>query len=169
MLFARADRGPWLYRERRISRGREFDLLKFRALRRDVLERQNGTEAHARLLEADSGNLTWAGRRILKPWYLDELPQLFNVLKGEMSLVGPRPERPVFVEQFRREIPRYMLRHKVKSGLTGWAQVNGWRGNTSLEERIKYDLEYIERWSLAFDLKILWLTPWRGFRGTNAY
>jgi lipopolysaccharide/colanic/teichoic acid biosynthesis glycosyltransferase len=86
-----------------------------------------------------------------------------------MSLVGPRPERPVFVEEFRRKIPGYMLRHKVKAGITGWAQVNGWRGSTSLERRIEYDLDYIERWSLGFDLKILWLTLFRVLRGQNAY
>ena len=86
-----------------------------------------------------------------------------------MSLVGPRPERPVFVETFRHRIPGYMLRHKVKAGMTGWAQINGWRGNTSLEKRIEYDLYYIERWSLAFDLKILLQTIWRGFLSKNAY
>ena len=100
MAFRPRDRGPWLYRERRISRGREFDLLKFRTLRRDVLGgRVEGAEAHARLLEADPANLTWAGRRVLKPWYLDELPQLLNVLRGDMSLVGPRPWPPSLVEQ----------------------------------------------------------------------
>ena len=91
MALSRRDRGPWLYRERRISRGREFDLLKFRTLRREALEGQAGHESHARLLEADPENLTWAGRVLLKPWYLDELPQLVNVLRGDMSLVGPRP------------------------------------------------------------------------------
>ena len=97
---------------------------------------------------------------------LDELPQLFNVLRGDMSLVGPRPERPVFVEQFKHRIPRYMLRHKVKAGITGWAQVNGWRGNTSLEKRIEYDLYYIENWSVALDIKIIWLTVLRDSRST---
>ena len=86
-----------------------------------------------------------------------------------MSFVGPRPERPVFVEQFRERIPRYMLRHKVKCGLTGWAQVNGWRGNTSIEKRIEYDIFYIENWSLSFDLKIVWLTLWNGFVNKHAY
>jgi putative colanic acid biosysnthesis UDP-glucose lipid carrier transferase len=103
----------------------------------------------------------------LRRFNLDELPQLLNVLRGEMSLVGPRPERPVFVEEFRRRIPGYMLRHKVKAGMTGWAQVNGWRGDTSLEKRIEYDLYYIERWSLFLDVKILVHTLTRGF--TNAY
>jgi putative colanic acid biosysnthesis UDP-glucose lipid carrier transferase len=92
-----------------------------------------------------------------------------NVLRGQMSVVGPRPERPVFVEQFRRTVPGYMLRHKVKSGLTGWAQVNGLRGNTSLEKRIQFDLEYIERWSLWLDLKIIALTVFRVLFDRNAY
>ncbi len=155
---------PVLYRQERMGLdGRRFSMLKFRTM-----------EPHA---EAETGPV-WATpgdpRRtrlgaFLRSWSLDELPQLFNVLKGEMSLVGPRPERHVFVEQFRRRIPGYMLRHKVKSGMTGWAQVNGWRGNTSLEKRIEYDLDYIERWSLAFDLWILWLTLRNGFRNKNAY
>ncbi len=116
----------------------------------------------------DDDRRTPAGA-FLRCWSLDELPQLFNVLKGEMSLVGPRPERPYFVEEFRRKVPGYMLRHKVKAGMTEWAQINGWRGNTSLEKRIEYDLYYIERWSLAFDLKILIQTLWRGFVSKNAY
>ena len=100
---------------------------------------------------------------------LDELPQLINILRGEMSFVGPRPERPVFVDQFREKVPRYMMRHKVKCGLTGWAQVNGWRGNTSIEKRIEYDIFYIENWSLGFDLKIIWKTLWSGLVNKHAY
>ena len=100
--------------------------------------------------------------RYLRRFDIDELPQLWNVLRGDMSLVGPRPERPYFVEQFKHRYPHYMLRHKVKSGITGWAQVNGWRGNTSLEKRIEFDLYYIENWSLNLDVKILWLTLVRG-------
>jgi Undecaprenyl-phosphate glucose phosphotransferase len=156
--------GPVLLRQERMGLdGRLFHMLKFRTMREGA--------------EADTGPV-WAtahdDRRtplgtMLRHWSLDELPQLVNVLRGEMSLVGPRPERPVFVEDFRRKIPGYMLRHKVKAGMTGWAQINGWRGNTSLEKRIEYDLYYIERWSLAFDLRILLATLWRGFVSKNAY
>ena len=105
----------------------------------------------------------------LRATSLDELPQLWNIFRGDMSLVGPRPERPVFVERFRSEIPHYMLRHKVKAGLTGWAQVNGWRGNTSLERRIECDLFYIKNWSYWLDWKIMFLTLVRGFVHRNAY
>ena len=100
---------------------------------------------------------------------LDELPQLINVLRGEMSLVGPRPERPSLIEEFRKAIPKYMLRHKVKAGMTGWAQVNGWRGDTSLLKRIEHDIYYIENWSLWLDGRILALTLLRGFLNKNAY
>jgi Undecaprenyl-phosphate glucose phosphotransferase len=154
---------PLLRQARMGLDGREFGMLKFRTMRADA--------------EADTGPV-WARvddpRRtrlggILRRFSLDELPQLINVLRGEMSLVGPRPERPVFVEEFRRKVPGYMLRHTVKAGMTGWAQINGWRGNTSLEKRIEYDLYYIERWSLAFDVRILVQTLWRGFTSPNAY
>jgi lipopolysaccharide/colanic/teichoic acid biosynthesis glycosyltransferase len=121
MAVRRNDRGPFLYRERRISRGREFDLLKFRTLRRDVLERVQPGEAHARLHEADAANLTWAGRRVLKPWYLDELPQLWNVLRGDMSLVGPRPWPPSMVaNQVSKGVT---CRNEFIAGWTGPAQV----------------------------------------------
>ena len=105
----------------------------------------------------------------LRSTSIDELPQLWNVLVGDMSLVGPRPERPVFVNQFRNQIPNYMLRHKVKSGITGWAQINGWRGDTSLEKRIECDLYYIRNWSPWLDIKILFLTVFKGFINKNAY
>ena len=106
---------------------------------------------------------------LLRRTSLDELPQLWNVFKGDMSLVGPRPERPVLIAEFRHSIPRYMLRHRVKAGMTGWAQVHGWRGNTSLQHRIEHDLYYIQHWSIFLDLHILWLTLWRGFVHKNAY
>jgi len=156
--------GPTLLRQERMGLdGRAFSMLKFRTMRADA--------------EAESGPV-WAtpddDRRtrvgaVLRRFSLDELPQLLNVLRGDMSLVGPRPERSVFVETFRHRIPGYMLRHKVKAGMTGWAQINGWRGNTSLEKRIEYDLYYIERWSLGFDLAILVKTIWRGVFSKQAY
>ena len=107
--------------------------------------------------------------KILRRTSIDELPQLFNILKGDMSLVGPRPERPQFVEKFKEEIPRYMIKHQVRPGLTGWAQVNGYRGDTSIRKRIEYDLFYIENWSLALDIKILFMTIFKGFVNKNAY
>jgi Undecaprenyl-phosphate glucose phosphotransferase len=159
-----ASPGPVLLRQVRMGLdGREFEMLKFRTMREDA-EAETGPV----WASLDDPRRTWLGG-VLRRFSLDELPQLANVLRGEMSLVGPRPERPVFVEEFRRNVPGYMLRHKVKAGMTGWAQINGWRGNTSLEKRIEYDLYYIERWSPAFDLQILIQTIWRGFRSPNAY
>jgi len=160
-LFARRDRGTWLYRERRISCGREFDLLKFRTLRSDVLERAASAEAHARLLEGDEANLTWAGRRVLKPWYLDELPQLFNVLRGNMSLVGPRPWPPSMVENQRAKGLDY--RDRVVAGWTGPAQVQ--KGVTEPAGYTELDLAYVEAFRtrsglrlVSLDLGILWRT-----------
>ena len=154
--------GPALLRQERMGLdGRRFSLFKFRTMRADAEVATGPVWARP-----DDARRTGIGG-MLRRFNLDELPQLLNVLRGEMSLVGPRPERPVFVEDFRRRIPGYMLRHKVKAGMTGWAQVNGWRGDTSLEKRIEYDLYYIERWSLFFDVKILVQTLYRGF--TNAY
>ena len=101
--------------------------------------------------------------KLMRRTSIDELPQLFNILKGDMSLVGPRPERPQFVQKFRDEIPRYMVKHQVRPGMTGWAQINGYRGNTSIEKRIEYDLYYIENWTMVFDMKILILTIFKGF------
>jgi Undecaprenyl-phosphate glucose phosphotransferase len=156
--------GPVLYRQERMGvDGRRFHMLKFRTMRVDAEAATGPVWARP-----DDPRRTWLGG-FLRRWSLDELPQLFNVLRGEMSLVGPRPERPSFVEEFRRRVPGYMLRHKVKAGITGWAQINGWRGNTSIERRIECDLYYIERWSLGFDLKILIQTFWYGFRNRNAY
>ncbi|MCX6551234.1 MAG: undecaprenyl-phosphate glucose phosphotransferase [Acidobacteria bacterium] len=149
--------GPVFYRQERMSLdGSPFTVYKFRSMYHEA--------------EASTGPI-WARDedprctpigRYLRQFDIDELPQLWNVVKGEMSLVGPRPERPYFVEQFKHRYPEYMLRHKVKSGITGWAQVNGWRGNTSLEKRIEFDLYYIENWSLSLDFKIMWLTLVRG-------
>jgi Undecaprenyl-phosphate glucose phosphotransferase len=155
---------PIIYRQERMGLdGRRFGMLKFRTMVADA-EAQTGPRWAVR----DDPRRTRVGV-VLRAWSLDELPQLFNVLRGEMSLVGPRPERPSFVEDFRRRVPRYMLRHTMKAGITGWAQINGWRGNTSIEKRIEYDLEYIARWSLGFDLVILLRTLWLGFRNRNAY
>ena len=164
VLLKLASPGPVLYRQERMGvDGRRFPMLKFRTMGVDA-EKETGP-VWAR---PDDPRRTRLGT-FLRRWSLDELPQLWNVLRGDMSLVGPRPERPSFVEEFRRRVPGYMLRHKVKAGITGWAQVNGWRGNTSIEKRIEYDLYYIERWSLGFDLKILVQTFWYGFRNRNAY
>ncbi len=137
-------------------------ILKFRSMRVNA--------------EASSGPV-WAikddPRRtrvggFLRAWSLDELPQIWNVLIGDMSIIGPRPERPTFVREFKHKIPRYMLRHRVKAGITGWAQVHGWRGNTSIKKRIQYDLYYIQNWSLSLDFKILWMTLRHALRH-NAY
>ena len=107
--------------------------------------------------------------RFIRKTSIDEMPQFFNVLKGDMSMIGPRPERPQFVEKFKEEIPRYMIKHQVRPGLTGWAQVNGYRGDTSIMKRIEYDLYYIENWTMGFDFKILFLTFFKGFVNKNAY
>ena len=156
--------GTVFYRQERCGMDRKpFTMYKFRTMVVDA-EKDSG----AVWAKKDDERCTTCGT-ILRRTSLDELPQLFNVLKGEMSLVGPRPERPVFVDKFKKSVPQYMLRHMMKSGITGWAQVNGWRGNTSLEKRIEYDLYYIEHWSPIFDLKILWLTFWKGLINRNAY
>ncbi|HBG47849.1 MAG TPA: undecaprenyl-phosphate glucose phosphotransferase [Deltaproteobacteria bacterium] len=156
--------GPALYRQERMGIGGDtFQILKFRTMRPDA-EKETG----AVWARKGDPRRTVLGAA-LRGTSLDELPQLFNVLRGDMSLVGPRPERPVFIREFRRDIPRYMLRHRMKAGITGWAQVNGWRGNTDIRKRIEHDLYYIEHWSLAFDLKILFLTLWKGFVNRNAY
>lgn len=156
--------GPVLYAQERMGLdGRTFQMLKFRSMKLDAEAATGAVWAR----ELDDRRTLFGS--LLRRTSLDELPQLWNVLSGEMSLVGPRPERPVFVRKFREEIPHYMLRHKVKSGITGWAQINGWRGNTSLRRRIECDLYYIQNWSYALDLKILTLTLWKGFVNKNAY
>jgi len=158
------DRGPVFYRQMRMGLdGKSFSILKFRSMR-------VGAEAETGAVWAakDDPRRTRVGG-IIRSWSLDELPQLWNVLIGDMSVIGPRPERPEFVEQFRAEFPHYMLRHKVRAGMTGWAQVHGWRGNTSIRMRIEHDLYYIENWSLLLDCKILFMTVVRGLRDENAY
>lgn len=156
--------GPIFYRQKRVSwNGKEFNMLKFRTMPVNAESATGPVWARK-----DEDRATPIGRW-LRRTSLDELPQFINVLKGEMSIVGPRPERPVFVEQFKDQIPRYMQKHLVKAGITGWAQVNGWRGNTSLEKRIEYDLFYIENWSLWFDCKIIFLTFFHGLVNQNAY
>jgi Undecaprenyl-phosphate glucose phosphotransferase len=150
-------RGPVFYAQERMGLdGRAFTVYKFRSMYEDAESESGPVWARE-----DDPRATPIGRWLRK-LDLDELPQFWNVLRGDMSIVGPRPERPFFVEQFKHRIPQYMLRHKVKAGITGWAQVNGWRGNTSLEKRIEYDLYYIENWSVTLDLKIMWLTVFRG-------
>jgi Undecaprenyl-phosphate glucose phosphotransferase len=158
------DRGPVFYRQTRMGLdGRPFDILKFRSMRVGAEDESGPVWAGA-----DDPRCTRVGR-LLRRTSLDELPQLSNVLRGEMSLVGPRPERPEFVREFKEKFPQYMVRHRVRAGMTGWAQVHGWRGNTSLSKRIEYDLYYIENWSLSLDVKILWLTVKHGFLHRNAY
>lgn len=164
MLVKLTSPGPVLYAQERMGLdGRTFRMIKFRSMRIQA-EAQSG----AVWAKPGDDRCTPLGA-IMRKTSLDELPQLWNVLRGDMSLVGPRPERPVFVHKFRSEIPNYMLRHKVKAGITGWAQINGWRGNTSLDRRIECDLFYIRNWSYLLDLKILTLTLWKGFVHKNAY
>ncbi|HEX4348112.1 MAG TPA: undecaprenyl-phosphate glucose phosphotransferase [Vicinamibacterales bacterium] len=152
-LVKLTSRGPVFYQQERMGLdGKSFTIVKFRSMENDA-ERNTGPVWTVQ----NDPRVTPLGKFMRKS-NIDELPQLWNVLRGDMSIVGPRPERPHFVEQFKHKIPQYMLRHKVKAGLTGWAQVNGWRGNTPLEKRIEYDLYYIENWSVRLDLKIMWLT-----------
>jgi Undecaprenyl-phosphate glucose phosphotransferase len=156
--------GPVLFRQARMGfDGMIFDMLKFRSMIVDA-EKETGSV----WAKVDDPRRTSIGK-LLRKTSLDELPQLFNVLKGEMSLVGPRPERPELIEEFKYKIPKYMLRHKIKAGMTGWAQVNGWRGNTSLEKRIEHDLHYIENWSISLDIQILFLTVLKGSAHKHAY
>jgi len=164
LLVKAESRGPVFYRQERVGLDRRvFPMLKFRSMKQEAESSTGPVWA-----KENDERRTRIGETLRKT-SLDELPQLFNVLKGEMSLVGPRPERSVFIEDFKQSIPHYMLRLKMKAGLTGWAQVNGWRGNTSLEKRIECDLFYIKNWSLLFDLKILLMTLWKGFINRHAY
>jgi exopolysaccharide biosynthesis polyprenyl glycosylphosphotransferase len=158
LMIKLSSKGPVIYHQDRIGLdGRKFTIHKFRTM---ISEAEKGTGPV--MCKPDDERITGIGR-FLRKYSIDELPQLINVLKGEMSLVGPRPERPAFVDDFREKIPKYMLRHKVKSGITGWAQVHGLRQDTPIDKRLDYDFYYIQNWSLTLDLKILWRTLVRGF------
>jgi Undecaprenyl-phosphate glucose phosphotransferase len=158
-LIRRGSPGPVFYTQERMGLdGHAFQVYKFRSMYEGAEDETGPVWAR------DNDPRCTPIGRWLRRFDIDELPQLWNVLRGDMSIVGPRPERPYFVEQFKHRIPQYMLRHKVKAGITGWAQVNGWRGNTSLEKRIEYDLYYIENWSVGLDLKIMWLTLLKGIQ-----
>lgn len=164
ILIKATSKGPVIFSQVRVGRhNKTFKMYKFRTMRMQTEEE----EAKAWTTPHDP-RVTGIGK-FLRRTSLDELPQLFNILKGEMSIVGPRPERPQFVEKFKEVIPRYMIKHQVPPGLTGWAQVNGYRGDTSITKRIEYDLYYIENWTLGFDFKIMFLTIFKGFINKNAY
>ena len=164
ILVKLTSEGPVFYRQERMGLdGKIFSMLKFRTMATQA-EKETGPVWAAKV----DSRKTAIGA-FLRRTSMDELPQFFNVLKGEMSIVGPRPERQFFIQQFRDKVPKYMLRHKMKAGITGWAQISGWRGNTSLEKRIEYDLYYIENWSLRFDMEIMWLTIWKGLINKHAY
>ncbi len=156
--------GPVIFKQERVGlHSKSFYMYKFRSM-----EQQKPSEEKKAWTVKDDPRVTRVGK-ILRKTSLDELPQLFNILKGDMSLVGPRPERPLFVDKFKEEIPRYMVKHQVRPGLTGWAQVNGYRGDTSIRKRIEYDLYYIENWTMWMDIKIIFLTFFTGFINKNAY
>lgn len=164
LLIKLTSPGPVLYVQERVGLdGKHFQLYKFRSMKVDA-EKETGPKRST----PDDNRKTWIGR-ILRRTSLDELPQFWNVLRGDMSVVGPRPERPFFVEQFQGKIPRYLERHRVKTGMTGWAQVNGLRGDAPIEERTKYDIYYVENWSLVFDLKIISKTLYAVLFGKDAY
>ncbi len=157
-------KGPLIFCQERVGlHNKPFHMYKFR-----TMYVQTEEEEQKGWTKKDDPRVTKVGR-FLRKTSLDEFPQLFNVLKGDMSLVGPRPERPQYVEKFREEIPRYMIKHQVRPGMTGWAQVNGYRGDTSIRKRIEHDLYYIENWTLGLDIKILFLTVFKGFINKNAY
>ncbi len=156
--------GPVIFKQERVGlHNRTFNMYKFRSM-----QVQDASKEKKEWTKAGDSRVTGVGH-FIRSHSIDELPQLINVLKGDMSLIGPRPERPFFVEKFREEIPRYMVKHQVRPGMTGWAQVNGYRGDTSIRKRIDYDLYYIENWSLALDIKIIWMTIIHGFVNKNAY
>ena len=164
ILVKTTSKGPLIFKQERVGlHNKPFQMYKFRTMyvQTEEEERKGWTQKN-------DPRVTSVGR-FLRKTSLDEFPQLFNVLKGDMSLVGPRPERPQYVEKFREEIPRYMIKHQVRPGMTGWAQVNGYRGDTSIRKRIEHDLYYIENWTLGLDIKILFLTVFKGFINKNAY
>lgn len=157
-----SSKGPVIYKQERVGlHNRNFVMYKFRSMKINRCDELHFT--------TQNDDRTTRIGRFIRKCSLDELPQLFNVLKGDMSLVGPRPERPEFVEQFKEQIPRYMIKHQVRPGMTGWAQINGYRGNTSIQKRIEYDLYYIENWTLWFDIAILFQTIFKGFVNKNAF
>jgi Undecaprenyl-phosphate glucose phosphotransferase len=156
--------GPLIFSQERVGlHNRPFKMYKFRSM-----EVQAPDKEKVQWTTPRDPRVTPVGK-IIRRTSIDEMPQLFNVLVGDMSLVGPRPERPLFVERFKEEIPRYMIKHQVRPGMTGWAQVNGYRGDTSITKRIEHDLYYIENWTLGLDFKILFLTFFKGFINKNAY
>lgn len=164
ILVKLTDGGPIIYSQERVGlHNKPFKMYKFRSM-----AVQKPSEEKSKWTTQNDPRVTGVGRFIRKT-SIDETPQFFNVLKGNMSLVGPRPERPFYVEKFREEIPHYMIKHQVRPGLTGWAQVNGFRGDTSIQKRIDHDLYYIENWTLGFDFKIMFLTIFKGFINKNAY
>ena len=164
VLVKTTSKGPVIFKQERIGlHNKSFNMYKFRTMRM-----QNPGEEKKGWTVKDDPRVTKVGR-FLRKFSIDELPQLFNILRGDMSIVGPRPERPQFVEKFKEEIPRYMIKHQVRPGLTGWAQVNGYRGDTSIRRRIDYDLYYIENWTMGFDFKIMFMTIFKGFFNENAY
>ncbi|MCI8975533.1 undecaprenyl-phosphate glucose phosphotransferase [bacterium 1xD8-48] len=159
-----SSQGPVIFKQERVGlHNKTFNMYKFR-----TMEMQKPSAEEQAWTVRDDPRVTKVGR-FLRRTSIDELPQLFNILMGEMSLVGPRPERPQFVEKFKEEIPRYMIKHQVRPGLTGWAQINGYRGDTSIRRRIEYDLFYIENWTMSMDFKIMFLTIFKGFINKNAY
>ena len=164
ILVKATSEGPVIFKQERVGlHNKVFKMYKFRTME---VQKQSAEE-NAWTVKNDP-RVTKVGK-FMRKTSLDELPQLFNILMGEMSLVGPRPERPQWVDKYKEEIPRYMIKHQVRPGLTGWAQVNGYRGDTSIRKRIEYDLFYIENWSLALDIKILFMTIFKGFVNKNAY
>lgn len=164
VLVKCTSKGPVIFKQERVGlHNKPFYMYKFRSME----IQKEADEKKAWTVKGDP-RVTRVGK-IMRKTSLDELPQLFNILKGDMSLVGPRPERPLFVEKFKEEIPRYMIKHQVRPGLTGWAQVNGYRGDTSIKRRVEYDLYYIENWSLGLDIKIIFMTFFTGFVNKNAY